>query len=229
MRHLFIGMSLWLIGQCPAVADMPPVPEPVYINSVHFQVSPDHTQVVFDASVQVWHKILLLRNPDRLVIDLLGGRTDTLWTDGLSGGFVEGIRTGITNDGLSLITLDLKQGVFPSSFNLKPKWHYGHRLVIDLSANVETPGGNPFRVANTGMPVGTYRNPRWQHAYRLIIDQYTREETLNIFRVANIGMDTHPVEWTVNDGIKVVLLGGAFGGLLVLIQSRLGSIKQRRS
>lgn len=221
MGKCFVGLSLWMTMQCIVVAAPNLDPAPVYIKGVRLWSSPDHTQVVFEASDQVWHKILLLKNPDRLVIDLLGGRTESLWTHELGGGFVKVIRKGITSDGLSLITLDLKQGVYPSSFNLKPKWHYGHRLVIDLSATEEAPSSNEFRVANAGVNVGEYRNPGWKSAYRLSIDQSPKEETANIFREANIDMDvaTYSTGRIINDGVRGGMAGIILVGLLALVCS----------
>jgi len=213
-------MSLWLTGQYPAVAET--LPTPVDINGVRFWSSPDHTQVVFDASGPVWHKILILKNPDRLVVDLLGGRTESLWTEGQAGGFVKDVHTGITKEGLSLITLDLKQVVYPGSFNLKPKWHYGHRLVIDLSAKEETLNSNKIRVANIDMDVNAYYNPGWQGAYRLVIDQSPREETANIFRVANVDREAgaYTMSRAVNDAMIGGMVGGLLGWLVAVIRSR---------
>ena len=221
MRKLLIGMCLWLTMQSIVVAASNLNPTPVYIKDIRIRTSPDHTQVVFEASDQVWHKLLLLKNPDRLVIDLLGGQTDPLWIHELGGGFVKGVSKGRTRDGLSLITLDLKQGVYPSSFNLKPKWHYGHRLVIDLSATEETSSSNGFRVANSGVPVGEYRNPGWKNAYRLSVDQSPREEAANMFDAVNIDMHvgTYTIERAINDGVKGGVLGLIIAGLLVLLRS----------
>ena len=214
MRNLTVGLCLWLACQCHVVAEPISVyePAPIDVNDVRIWSAPDHTQVVFDASGPVWHKILVLKNPDRLVIDLLGGRAESLWTHGVAGGFVKGVTTGVTREGLSLITLDLKQGVFPSSFNLKPKWHYGHRLVIDLSDAEKISGSNTIKVANLDKRMNAYFNPKWQHAYRLVVDQSHGEETANIFRVANI--DVGGGTYTMNRAVNDVIMGAMVGGII---------------
>lgn len=230
MSKLLAGLCFWMTAQCFAAAAPNSTPAPVDITGIRFLTSPNHTQVVLDTNGPLWHKLYLLKNPDRLVIDLLRARVaGSLWPYDLSGSFVNGLRTGITMRDELRIVLDLKRGVHLRSFNLKPKWHYGHRLVINLSTNNEAPRSNKFRVANTGMYMGAYGNSIWLHPFRLFIDQAPKEETANIFRVANIDSDmgAYSMGSALNDGIKGGMAGGILGWLLVLIRSGIG-LKRKR-
>jgi N-acetylmuramoyl-L-alanine amidase len=104
--------------------------------------APDHTRLVFDTSGPVEHSLFVLKNPDRLVIDIRDTRlaTDIGRLD-YSQTLLSGIRSA-QRDGKHLrVVLDLKGAVQPKSFALHPNEEYGHRLVIDLldSAAAPTP------------------------------------------------------------------------------------------
>ena len=91
------------------------------------------TRVVLDLSRPAEHNIFTLRAPDRLVIDLKGGRlgpTFELLPDGV--GSVNTIRTGVRANGQLRVVLDLNENVRSRSFTAGPNTQYGDRLVIDL-------------------------------------------------------------------------------------------------
>lgn len=103
------------------------------IESVRLWRSPESTRLVFDLSDTVDHKLLVLENPDRLVVDL----TDTQ----LKGNFkgfdltktpIVNVRHAPRNGNDLRIVLDLKVSVSPKSFSLPANAQYGHRLVVDL-------------------------------------------------------------------------------------------------
>lgn len=106
---------------------------PVVVKNLRLWRAPDHTRVVLDLSGEVQHRVSVLGNPDRLVVDLdhavFGGH---LAAKGYAGPFLAGIRTGNPQANILRIVLDLKQQVNPRTFVLKPNDVYGHRLVIDL-------------------------------------------------------------------------------------------------
>jgi N-acetylmuramoyl-L-alanine amidase len=95
--------------------------------------APDHTRLVFDLSGPVDHKLMMLANPQRLVLDLeqvaLNTRFDSVE---LKNSPITGIRSGIRNKSDLRIVLDLQQAVKPRSFLLKANGGYGDRLVVDL-------------------------------------------------------------------------------------------------
>jgi N-acetylmuramoyl-L-alanine amidase len=94
--------------------------------------APDHTRLVFDLSGALEHRLLVLADPDRLVLDLEGAQLkEALPELDVTGPVIAGMRTGRDADTLRIV-LDLKKPVQPRSFVLKPAGPYGHRLVVDL-------------------------------------------------------------------------------------------------
>ncbi len=103
------------------------------VENVRIWAENDKTRVVLDLSNSVKHKIITLRGPDRLVIDLSNSRlAGTL--KGMPGGAgaVRAIRTGVRAGGELRVVLDLNQAVRSRSFTAGPNSQYGDRLVIDL-------------------------------------------------------------------------------------------------
>ena len=132
MKKLLAGLCLWLAGQGLAVS------APVDIKDIRFWTAPDHTRVVFDTAGPVKHEVFTLHNPERLVIDIPGAQAkDSLKTREVSAGLITGMRAAMNKPGVLRVVLDLKQGVRPSSFTLKPNREYGHRLVVDLYDKID--------------------------------------------------------------------------------------------
>jgi N-acetylmuramoyl-L-alanine amidase len=92
------------------------------------------TRVVLDLSRPTEHTIFTLRRPDRLVVDIKGGRLGkALSADMPNGvGSVSGIRSGVRSNGQLRVVLDLNEDVRSRSFTAGPNSQYGDRLVIDL-------------------------------------------------------------------------------------------------
>ncbi|NOX75460.1 MAG: AMIN domain-containing protein [Gammaproteobacteria bacterium] len=103
------------------------------VDGVRMWSSPDNTRLVFDISEAVDHKVFVLKNPHRVVVDLKNAHL----LHKLAGlDFPKSLLTGLRSakrHGTDLrMVLDLKGKVRPKSFLLKPTQRYGHRLVIDL-------------------------------------------------------------------------------------------------
>ena len=105
--------------------------------------APDHTRVVLDIDRPVDYALFVLRDPDRVVVDLSGARLLKRVPGARPGDRLlsriraaqrkrveSRARDGIKND--LRVVLDMKQRVRPKSFLLKPNSKYGHRLVIDV-------------------------------------------------------------------------------------------------
>jgi len=103
------------------------------VNSVRMWAGPENTRLVFDISGPIDHKVFVLHQPDRVVVDMQNTRLLNE-PDGLdfSNGLVSALRSGERNTHDLRMVLDLKSSVRPKSFLLKPTQQYGHRLVIDL-------------------------------------------------------------------------------------------------
>ncbi|MFU8837708.1 MAG: N-acetylmuramoyl-L-alanine amidase [Thiohalomonadaceae bacterium] len=106
------------------------------ITGVRISPEADTTRLVFDSSASIDHRLFILQNPDRVVIDIRNASMDVdLSRLDVSRGLLNGIRSarqGPNNRDLRVV-LDLQQSAQPRSFNLSPNQEFGHRLVIDLS------------------------------------------------------------------------------------------------
>ena len=95
--------------------------------------APDHTRLVFDTSGPVEHRLSLLQDPQRIVIDIDNARVQGPLPElDTSGSLISAVRTGKSESGALRVVLDLKSETKPRSFALKPAGEYGHRLVVDL-------------------------------------------------------------------------------------------------
>ena len=103
------------------------------IKDVRLWRAPDHTRVVLDLSAPVTHKVITLKGPDRIVIDIdnavIKANTGNL---DLQNSPVTRIRNGVRNKTDLRLVLDVNSAVKPRSFLLKANQQYGDRLVIDL-------------------------------------------------------------------------------------------------
>ncbi len=103
------------------------------LENIRIWAAPDSTRVVFDVSSPVQHKLELLSEPYRVVIDMENALPPgALPQPTLQDKFLRRIRTGQHESSLRVV-LDLKKHSRAASFQLAPNAHYGQRLVIDLT------------------------------------------------------------------------------------------------
>ncbi|MBD3610490.1 MAG: N-acetylmuramoyl-L-alanine amidase [Gammaproteobacteria bacterium] len=109
----------------------------VRVDGVRMWQAPDSLRMVFDVSGRAQHKMFLLSNPDRVVIDLKNTSAKKLQLpkQQLQNSWLKGLRSARRNQGDFRMVLDLDRRVTPSSFILKPNERYGHRLVVDLKSS----------------------------------------------------------------------------------------------
>jgi N-acetylmuramoyl-L-alanine amidase len=107
------------------------------IASARLWPAQEYTRVIFEAVAPIEHQLVVLRDPDRLVLDLARiGRSRDL--DELparvqpADPYIAAIRIGQPADGFLRVVLDLKSEVRPQVFALQPVAEFGHRLVVDL-------------------------------------------------------------------------------------------------
>jgi N-acetylmuramoyl-L-alanine amidase len=126
---LLILVLLWSLPLYAKQAD---------IRSLRFWAAPDHVRLVFDADSVVQHRLFMLKDPHRLVVDLKNAQlTKDLPDLGADNRFIRQIRSAKRKQKDVRVVLDLHQAVKPKSFFLKPNRQYGHRLVIDIYAKQE--------------------------------------------------------------------------------------------
>lgn len=105
----------------------------VVVSSVRAVSNPERTRVVFDVNGPLEHTLFMLKNPDRVVVDLRATRVATRMPKPPPGDrFLAGMRSGSRPDGGLRVVFDLKGAARPRSFLLKPDGKLGHRLVVDL-------------------------------------------------------------------------------------------------
>ena len=127
MARLISSYCLLLIFSLSSGAE-----ETTRLKNIRVWAAPDNTRVVFDVTGPVSHKLELLSEPYRVVIDLQDTEPfAALPQPALGDGYVRDIRRGRHGDFLRVV-LDLKKQARARSFLLAPNEHYGHRLVVDV-------------------------------------------------------------------------------------------------
>lgn len=119
----------------------------VEVRAVRLQASPENTRVVLDLSGSTSHSLMVLSNPDRVVLDVARAHlARTLRAPPPAGvGVVRVLRLSSRASGELRLVLDLEHPIRAKSFLSAPNEHYGYRLVVDLG----TPGAEmPVRVAH---------------------------------------------------------------------------------
>jgi len=128
-RWLLLPAAQWALPS--AWADAP------QIASARLWPAQEYTRVIFEAPSPIEHQLVVLRDPDRVVVDL-ARITPSRELDALpshvqpSDPYIGAIRIGSPSQGFLRVVLDLKTQVRPQVFSLKPVAEFGHRLVIDL-------------------------------------------------------------------------------------------------
>ena len=116
---------------------LPHVQAAITISSVRIWPAQDYTRLTLESKQEIRYNQFMLKNPERLVIDLeqveLSGTLDGLTSKvGNDDPYVQRIRAAPFKPGVVRLVLDLKTEIKPQMFNLKPVAEYGHRLVLDI-------------------------------------------------------------------------------------------------
>jgi N-acetylmuramoyl-L-alanine amidase len=114
----------------------------VEVSAIRLWAGPDNTRVVLDLSGSALHSLQILKNPDRVVLDVAGARLASSARTAPAGtGLVKEVRMGRRPSGELRIVFDMMRPIQAKSFLTAPNNRYGYRLVIDLgqSQGVETP------------------------------------------------------------------------------------------
>jgi N-acetylmuramoyl-L-alanine amidase len=97
----------------------------------------DYTRVTLEHDEPIEFRHLMLKDPDRVVLDLEGVEFNSV-LQSLPSKILENdpqirlIRAGRFKPGVVRLVIELKGEVKPQLFSLKPVGDYGHRLVLDL-------------------------------------------------------------------------------------------------
>jgi len=104
------------------------------IRGVRASSGPVSTRVVLDLSEPAGHRMFMLSDPSRVVVDLPGMSTPEGLPLPEARGFLTRVRIGNQPGDVLRVVLDVKPNVTPTSFVLGPEARFGHRIVVDLKA-----------------------------------------------------------------------------------------------
>ncbi len=120
----------------------------------------EYTRITLETSAPVKFSHSIVKDPERLVLDLEGIEPNAALTTlssrvGEADPYIRLVRVGRFKPGVVRVVLDLKTEVKPSVFTLPPVGEYGHRLVVDIyPAQVVDPlmalVGSPRQAAEGG-------------------------------------------------------------------------------
>ena len=107
------------------------------VNAVRVWPAQDYTRITIEADKPIQHELLLVKNPERLVLDLENVDLPSVQQE-IAGKvlpndpYIGQMRAGRYKPGVVRLVFDLKTEVKPQIFLLKPGGEYGHRLVLDV-------------------------------------------------------------------------------------------------
>lgn len=102
----------------------------------------EYTRITLEGNRELKFSHLLVKNPERLVVDLEGIELNSV-LQSLPGKVLEAdpyilnIRAGQNRPGVVRVVVELKAEINPQVFTLAPVANYGHRLVLDLYPTIE--------------------------------------------------------------------------------------------
>jgi N-acetylmuramoyl-L-alanine amidase len=129
IRSLFLSLLLFMaIAHAQAA---------ITVTAARVWPSAEYTRITLESAKPITHKMVMLKNPDRLVLDLneveLGPALKTLTDKILSGDpYIKQVRVGNFKPGVVRMVVDLKSEIKPEIFQLPPAGEYKHRLVLDI-------------------------------------------------------------------------------------------------
>jgi N-acetylmuramoyl-L-alanine amidase len=106
----------------------------VTLEGVRMHEAPDSTRVVFDTSHAVKYNVFSLKEPERVVVDLIDVQPEISFDPSVVAvgrKRVSGLRAGQRNNNYRIV-IETKEALDPKAFTLRPIEPYGHRLVVDL-------------------------------------------------------------------------------------------------
>ena len=107
------------------------------ISAVRVWPAEDYTRITIEADRPIQHELLLVKNPERLVLDLENVDLPSVQQE-IAGKilandpYIGQMRAGRYKPGVVRLVFELKTEVKPQIFLLKPVGEYGHRLVLDV-------------------------------------------------------------------------------------------------
>ena len=121
---LFSGLQLMSVS-CYA--------QQINVNSLRYTTNPNQNQITFEVTSSPQHRVFVMDNPSRLVIDIKNAQLDhSLNQPPAAHPLFTRVRSGIKNDTDLRVVFDLKTPVSLKKLTLSSDNSDSHRLVIDL-------------------------------------------------------------------------------------------------
>jgi len=109
----------------------------VNVTAIRVWPAADYTRITIEASSEISQKMMMLKDPDRLVLDLEGvdlNATLKSLASAISPNdpYIKQVRLGNFKPNVVRVVIDLKTQIKPNIFMLQPAGQYNHRLVLDV-------------------------------------------------------------------------------------------------
>ncbi len=109
----------------------------IRVTSARVWPAQDYTRITLEAAAPIAHELLLLKNPERIVLDLENVAPTPVLEEltakiGAADPYIKAVRGGRFKPTVTRLVFDLKAEAKPQVFILKPIAEYGHRLVLDV-------------------------------------------------------------------------------------------------
>lgn len=112
---------------------VPVYAEQINVSALRYWNTPDQTQMLFDVTSAPEHRVFLMKNPSRLVIDMRNTNIkQALSQPAPSHPLFSQVRVAAKNKNEIRIVVDLKKDINPRNTSLRTNSMNGHRLVIEL-------------------------------------------------------------------------------------------------
>ena len=120
----FIGLQLLAVS---AYAQQ------INVNSLHYVTSSKQTSMIFDVAASPKHRVFVMNNPPRLVIDIKDAQLErTLNQPSAAHPLFARVRTGIKNGTDLRVVVDLKESISSNKFSLSSNNSDARHLIVDL-------------------------------------------------------------------------------------------------
>jgi len=107
--------------------------EQINVNSLRYTTNPNQNQITFEVTSSPQHRVFVMDNPSRLVIDIKNAQLDhSLNQPSAAHPLFTRVRSGIKNDTDLRVVFDLKTPISLKKLILSSDNSDSHRLVIDL-------------------------------------------------------------------------------------------------
>jgi N-acetylmuramoyl-L-alanine amidase len=122
----------------------------------------EYTRITFESEQPIAHSMLVLKNPDRIVLDFknvpinqsLKALADKVLPDDF---YIKKVRVANFKQGITRIVVDLKTASTPKLSVYKPAGGYQHRLALDIYPE-KVEGAGAESVTNNEAPIDASEN-----------------------------------------------------------------------